>query len=187
MSTLQFDDGLSRRIEATYTTPDVVEQRRTTLRSSTCDRARTSSTSGRGQASWPPRWPGVGPDGTVPASIPARACWRSAGAAPRRGRCGGPVHRRRGHLPAFPDASFDVVTSTQVYEYVADMPAALAEAHRVVRPGGRLLVLDTDWDSIVWRSTDPTACGGSWPRGTSTSPIPTSRRLTGLLRTPDSP
>ncbi len=32
MSTFEFDEALSRRIEATYTTPDVVEQRRTTLR-----------------------------------------------------------------------------------------------------------------------------------------------------------
>jgi hypothetical protein len=24
----------------------------------------------------------------------------------------------------------------------------------VLRPGGRVLVLDTDWDSIVWRSSD---------------------------------
>jgi hypothetical protein len=24
----------------------------------------------------------------------------------------------------------------------------------VLRPGGRLVVLDTDWDSIVWRSSD---------------------------------
>lgn len=55
----------------------------------------------------------------------------------------------------FGDASFDVVTSTQVYEYVPDVPAALAEARRVLRRGGRLLILDTDWDSIVWHSSDP--------------------------------
>ena len=54
----------------------------------------------------------------------------------------------------FGDDSFDAATATQVYEYVADMDAALAEARRVLRSGGRLLILDTDWDSIVWRSSD---------------------------------
>jgi len=53
-----------------------------------------------------------------------------------------------------PDGAFDAAVCTQVYEYVDDMAAALAEARRVLRPGGRLVVLDTDWDSIVWRSSD---------------------------------
>ncbi len=54
-----------------------------------------------------------------------------------------------------PDASFDATVSTQVLEYVADVPLALAELHRVLRPGGRVLILDTDWRSIVWHSDDP--------------------------------
>jgi 2-polyprenyl-3-methyl-5-hydroxy-6-metoxy-1,4-benzoquinol methylase len=48
----------------------------------------------------------------------------------------------------------DVAVCTQVYEYVDDVPAALLELGRVLRPGGRALVLDTDWDSIVWASSD---------------------------------
>jgi ubiquinone/menaquinone biosynthesis C-methylase UbiE len=54
----------------------------------------------------------------------------------------------------FEDESFDAVVSTQVYEYVPDMASALAEAHRVLRPGGRVLILDTDWDSVVWNTND---------------------------------
>jgi SAM-dependent methyltransferase len=52
------------------------------------------------------------------------------------------------------DESFDALVSTQVYEYVANMDAALAEASRVLRPGGRIVVLDTDWDSVVWNTQD---------------------------------
>lgn len=38
------------------------------------------------------------------------------------------------------DASFDAVLSTQVLEHVADPAKYLAECHRVLRPGGRLLL-----------------------------------------------
>ena len=54
----------------------------------------------------------------------------------------------------FPSASFDFVTVVQVYLYVADVASALAEAARVLRPRGRLAVVDTDWDSCVWLTTD---------------------------------
>jgi arsenite methyltransferase len=55
---------------------------------------------------------------------------------------------------AFPAAAFDFVTAAQVYLYVSDVEGALAEAARVLRPGGRLAVLDTDWDSCVWLTAD---------------------------------
>lgn len=41
-----------------------------------------------------------------------------------------------------PDAGFDAVTLQMVLHYAEDPAAALAEAARVLRPGGRLLVVD---------------------------------------------
>ena len=46
------------------------------------------------------------------------------------------------------------MVSTQVYEYVPDIETALAEVYGVLVPGGRVLILDTDWDSVVWRTSD---------------------------------
>lgn len=53
-----------------------------------------------------------------------------------------------------PDASADFVVAVQTYSYVPDIVAAIAEAARVLRPGGRLGVLETDWDLYVYGSPD---------------------------------
>jgi len=52
------------------------------------------------------------------------------------------------------DASADFVAVAQVYSYVPEVARAIAEAARVLRPGGRLVVLETDWDLCVYESTD---------------------------------
>ena len=46
------------------------------------------------------------------------------------------------NLP-FPDAQFDAVTSGYLMRNVIDIPRALAEQLRVLKPGGRVVVLDT--------------------------------------------
>jgi arsenite methyltransferase len=45
-------------------------------------------------------------------------------------------------LSPIPDASVDVVTTRSVLIYVTGKPAAFAELHRVLRPGGRLSVFE---------------------------------------------
>jgi SAM-dependent methyltransferase len=57
-------------------------------------------------------------------------------------------------LPFEPEA-FDAAISVQVLEYVDDVPGALAELHRVLRPGGRLVVWDVDWETVSMHSADP--------------------------------
>jgi ArsR family transcriptional regulator len=45
------------------------------------------------------------------------------------------------HVP-LPDGSFDAATMHNVLHFADDPSAALAEAARVLRPGGRLVVID---------------------------------------------
>ena len=154
---LQFDDETSRQVEATYTTPDVVDQRRTVCALLDPQLGERVLDIGSG--------PGLlahelaaalGPDGRVEGIDVSEAMLAIARRRPAAPGAAPVVFQEVGatELP-FADASFDAAVSTQVYEYVEDMPAALAEVRRVLRPGGRLLVLDTDWDSIVWHSSDP--------------------------------
>jgi arsenite methyltransferase len=53
------------------------------------------------------------------------------------------------------DGEFDAALAVQVLEYVADLDAGLSHIHRVLRPGGRLVVVATDWGSAVWHSENP--------------------------------
>jgi SAM-dependent methyltransferase len=58
------------------------------------------------------------------------------------------------HLP-YDDETFDAVMSSQVFEYLDDVGKALAEMFRVLKPGGRVLIHDTDWGALLWHASDP--------------------------------
>jgi ubiquinone/menaquinone biosynthesis C-methylase UbiE len=47
------------------------------------------------------------------------------------------------------DASVDRAVCKNVLEYVPDVDATLAELHRVLKPGGRLHAIDSDWEFVV--------------------------------------
>jgi arsenite methyltransferase len=153
-----FDDTASRKLEAAYLTPDVVQQRHATLRALMLRPGERVLDVGSGPGLLVAEMaPAVGPAGHVTGidiSDPMLTLGQRRCADLGRAGRASFVKADATALP-FADASFDVAVSTQVYEYVADLPSALTELYRVLRPGGRALILDTDWDSIVWHATDP--------------------------------
>jgi SAM-dependent methyltransferase len=183
-TTLQFDEEASRRAQAIYGTPDFVEQRRATRAALALGLGENVLDIGSG--------PGllafemaaeVGSAGSVDGIDPSESMLALARQR-RPPEAVGEIRFVAGDARALPfgEAMFDAAVATQVYEYVQDMPAALAEAFRVLRPGGRLLVLDTDWGSIVWHSRDAERMRrvlAGWEEHLVDPHLP--RRLTGLL------
>ncbi len=96
----------------------------------------------------------VGDKGRVVGVDPSGAMRQSAQERCREHTCVEVVDGSAEHLPLEP-GSADKAVSIQVYEYLDDIPAALAEAHRVLRPGGRLVIGDIHFDSLVWHSDVP--------------------------------
>jgi SAM-dependent methyltransferase len=62
----------------------------------------------------------------------------------------------------FPNASFDVVTSTFSVHHWTDAAAGFAEIRRVLRPGGRAIIYDLpDWWGRIERGAGPLATGAA--------------------------
>ena len=55
----------------------------------------------------------------------------------------------------FEDATFDGVVCERVFQHLAAPETAIAELVRVTRPGGRLVVIDTDWGMHAIHGADP--------------------------------
>ena len=49
----------------------------------------------------------------------------------------------------FPDGTFDVCCAARLLEHLSDAERALTEMVRVSRLGGRIVVFDFDWDTLI--------------------------------------
>lgn len=154
---LRFSGDAARRTERLYRTPDVVAQRQEVLRVLGLRPGEQVLDVGAGPGLLAQEMaPLVGPRGLVRGIDLSDDMVEHARAACAEQPFAAWVDFQVADATALPfeAAHFDAAVSTQVYEYVQDLDAALAELWRVLRPGGRALVLDTDWDSIVWHSSD---------------------------------
>lgn len=50
----------------------------------------------------------------------------------------------------FPDNTFDFVFSTDMFECIRDKMFLVKEIHRILKPGGKVICVNCDWDSIVY-------------------------------------
>jgi ubiquinone/menaquinone biosynthesis C-methylase UbiE len=87
----------------------------------------------------------------------------------------------------YPDAFFDVARSERLFLYLPDRFAAIKEMMRVVKPGGRVCLLDTDIDCTGVYSKNPvlmrkmtSLVAASMPNPNSARELPALARQAGL-------
>ncbi len=151
---LDYDEEASRRLEAMYTTSDVMGQRQAVIDGLQLRQGDSVLDVGSGPGFLVSEMASV-------VSPPGRVCGVDISESMvkmSQSRCSQfswvTLRVGDGHNLEFAEAEFDVVVSTQVLEYVADPVKVLAEIYRVVRPGGRVGILATDWASMVWHNSD---------------------------------
>jgi arsenite methyltransferase len=155
MSQLAFDENIARQLETLDRTRDV-RRRRALVRAALNVRAGERVLDvGCGPGFYVEELlDEVGFEGAV---VGVDASAQMLAAARRRCAERANVEFREGDATALPveEASFDAALCVQVLEYVADPTAALAQMHRALRPGGRVVVWDVDWGTLSWHSEDP--------------------------------
>jgi arsenite methyltransferase len=154
MSQLEFDEATSAALEAVYATRDMRVRRRIARDAIAVQPGERILDVGCGPGFYVAELlEDAGPDGAalgvdMSASMLALAERRCEGLPNASFREGSATD-----LPA-DDASFDAAVCVQVLEYVPDADAALRELRRVVRPGGRVLVWDVDWETLSMHALD---------------------------------
>jgi ubiquinone/menaquinone biosynthesis C-methylase UbiE len=154
VSQLDFDRRLVERLERLYATRDMLRRRelvRAALGARAGDRVLDV---GCGPGFYVTELlETVGRAGSV-AGVDASADMLAVAAQRAEGHGNVTFHQADATSLPVPDASFERAVCVQVLEYVRDVPAALSQMHRALRPGGRVLVWDVDWATVSWHAID---------------------------------
>ena len=98
--------------------------------------------------------PLVAPGGTVAAVDPSEAMLAEGRRRAEAARVSVEFHAATAEDLPFDDATFDVCRSERALQWMPDPEAALDEMLRTTRPGGRLVVIDTDWRTLAFDLPD---------------------------------
>src|SRR5262245_27375779 len=136
MSQIAFDQRTAEQLERMYRTRDVVRRRRLVLDALEAAPGHRVIDIGCGPGFYAAELlDRVGPQGSI-VGIDASAAMLAAAARRCGGRGSARFHEAQATSLPVESESFDRALSVQVLEYVADVPAALREIRRVLRPGG---------------------------------------------------
>ena len=153
-TTLDYDADLAKQIEAIYATPDVTATRIAVFKAADPASGERALDVGCG--------PGyltrelamaVGPRGEV---IGVDLSEPMLGMAAIRCADLSQVTLKKGDAGDLPiaDEALDLACGQQIYCYVRELDRALSELRRVLKPGARAVILDTDFSGVVWETND---------------------------------
>ena len=151
---LKYDKAAAQSIERSYNTPDISRQRLQTLKSLALNAGEHVVDVGCGTGFLVSEMAAVVGESGHLAGVDFSQDMLDV--ASKRCESLPQVTLRQGSADALPleDASFDAASCTQVLLYVPDLQKSIAELARVLKPGGRLAVIETDWRGIVLNSAN---------------------------------
>ena len=155
MSQLVFDEKIVEQLEVVYRSRDILRRRKLVYQALDAQQGDRVLDVGCGPGFYSRELlDQVGPEGSVTGVDQSP---QMLAVAKRRTEGFANVAFEEGDATALPveGERFDRALSVQVLEYVRDIPAALAEMHRALRPGGRVVIWDVDWATLSWHSEDP--------------------------------
>ena len=151
---LNYDKAAAQNIERSYCTPDIARQRLETLKALALNAGENVLDVGCGTGFLLSEMAAmVGETGSL---VGIDFSQDMLDVAIQRCESLPHVELRQGSAVDLPldDGSFDAATCTQTLLYVPDVDQSIAELARVLKVGGRLAVVETDWNGAIVNSAD---------------------------------